>query len=458
VKPEYFYVPLVDMTATVNIPHHGAKIFKAPRYTTTPPFGKKNSLKRIFYGTMALLFIYLTMSKFAVFSRNTLPYVRNKLLRQNYKRSVKLLPVSERLRNMRATKNTSFKFVDVTDPNIVELYLKELAIVYSYANGSASEYLTLRLNACKKMYSISFCNNKWRLERSRDSGEILYSIRSIAKNMPWFKGHIYIVTATGKGPTYLDYTNPRIHVIHQKDIMPPENVPSFINDCQEYYLTNLHGLNDRFIILDDDTFIGRYTPPSVFLTQFGGSNLYVEDSLVDDCPCKINQIWSCSVCNTLKLLRRVYGPGSAPFHYMKHAPRVYSRQVIEYIHSVKEFDYAVKQGCKNPFRSNRLIQFDFLHHHVLMQTHLHDFGVSTGWNADMHLIQLAGNNLKAWKRLANEWSMKPPLFFAINDEGWNDCRFGDAFLDLMESLYPIPSEFEKKDATKLIHFSHCNYP
>ena len=88
---------------------------------------------------------------------------------------------------------------------------------------------------------------------------------------------------------------------------------------------------------------------------------------------------------------------------MKHAPRVYSRQVIEYIHSVKEFDLVIRRGCRNPFRSKWLIQFDFLHHHVLMQTHKHDFGVSTGWNNDMHLIQLAGKDLSAWKKLASEW-------------------------------------------------------
>ena len=60
-----------------------------------------------------------------------------------------------------------------------------------------------------------------------------------------------------------------------------------------------------------------------------------------------------------------------------------------------------------------------------MQTHKHDFGVSTGWNNDMHLIQLAGKDLSAWKKLVSEWSERP--FFAINDEGWSDCRFGDVF-------------------------------
>ena len=428
--------------------------------TTSSNECKRITISKLFYGI--IIFCTMTFSKLLLFSTNNNLNNIKTISYQEYKPGVKLTRLSERLQNFHLRKNatgkTSFKYMDITNPNVIELFVEELAIVYSYANGSASDYLKIRLEACKNIHSLRFCNNKWRLERSRDSGEILYSIRSIAKNMPWFRGHIYIVTATGKGPDYLDYSNPRLHVIHQKDIMPNENIPSFINDCQEYYLTNIKGLNDRFIIFDDDTFLGRYAPPSVFLTQFGGNNLYVEDSLVDDCPCTSSQIWSCSVCNTLRTLRQVYGSGSVPFHYMKHAPRVYSRQVIEYIHTVKELDYAIRRGCKNPFRSGSLIQFDFLHHHVLMQTHLHDFGISTGWNADMHLIQLAGNDINSWKKLASEWSVKPPLFYAINDEGWKDCRYGDVLLDLMNKLYPEPSEFEKKDATKLIHFSHCKYP
>ena len=202
----------------------------------------------------------------------------------SYDPSVKIAPLHERLAGMRgevrngSERTTAYEFMGITTPNLVELFVKELSIVYSYANGSAADYMAMRLSACKKTMPSSICNNKWRLERSRDSGEILYSLRSIAKYMPWFKGHIYIVTATGKGPGYLDYSNPKLHIIHQKDIMSQDTIPSFANDCQEYFLTNIKGLKDRFIIFDDDTFVGRLAPPSIFLTQFGGNNLFVEDS------------------------------------------------------------------------------------------------------------------------------------------------------------------------------------
>jgi hypothetical protein len=359
----------------------------------------------------------------------------------------------------------AYQHEGVTKPDLNSLYMEELAIVYSWANGTSSKYSKLRLAACRKLYGTrsARCSAKWRLERGRDSGEILFSLRSIAKNMPWFRGHIYIVTATGEGPEGLDYSNDRLHIVHQNSIMHPSNIPSFTNDCQEFYFNRIPGLKDRFIVLDDDMFIGRLAPPSVFLTQFGGPNLFVEEDLIKNagiCPCDPQMVWRCSVCHTWQLFKNRFGESSVPFHYMKHAPRVYSRAVIDYIHGVPEFQKSiVDHGCRTPFRSESLVQFDFLHHHVLMQTHLHDFGLATGWNDDMHLILLEGKNAKSWEAFTKGWSVpgQAPLFFTINDEGWDNCEIGDILHRFLKQIFPFPSPFEKPGAVDHLTLSHCKY-
>ena len=206
----------------------------------------------IFFWFAFFCLSYLSLSNFILSGSARLT---GKISYLKYDPPVRVLPLHERLAGMRAEilngsgRTTAYEFMGVTSPNLVELFVKELSIVYSYANGSAADYMAMRLSACKKSMPSSICNNKWRLERSRDSGEILYSLRSIAKYMPWFKGHIYIVTPTGKGPEYFNYSNPKLHIIHQKDIMSQDTIPSFANDCQEYFLTNVKGLKDRFIIL-----------------------------------------------------------------------------------------------------------------------------------------------------------------------------------------------------------------
>jgi hypothetical protein len=83
--------------------------------------------------------------------------------------------------------------------------------------------------------------------------------------------------------------------------------------------------------------VGKYAPPSVFITPFGGPNLFFEDTTVRGCPAPRHQVWRASVCATMKMFRSrfsgtsnrwLYG-SSVPFHYMKHAPMVGVKQVFE---------------------------------------------------------------------------------------------------------------------------------
>ena len=51
---------------------------------------------------------------------------------------------------------TAYEFMGITSPNLVELFVKELSIVYSYANGSAADYMAMRLRACKKVCHLRY--------------------------------------------------------------------------------------------------------------------------------------------------------------------------------------------------------------------------------------------------------------------------------------------------------------
>ena len=134
------------------------------------------SLKHIFFLVCTFLFLtYLTYSNF-IYSGSARSI--GKISYTNYDPPVKIAPLHERLAGMRggvrngSERTTAYEFMGITTPNLVELFVNELSIVYSYANGSAPDYMAMRLSACRKTMPSSVCNNKWRLERSRDSGEI----------------------------------------------------------------------------------------------------------------------------------------------------------------------------------------------------------------------------------------------------------------------------------------------
>jgi hypothetical protein len=207
------------------------------------------------------------------------------------------------------------------------------------------------------------------LDRVRETGELLYALRAIEQNMPWFKGMIYLVVSGNNFPIYLKQTHPRLVVVPQSTIVPVKYQPTFNSETVKSFLHKIPNLPEMFIVFDDDMMVGRYgecvlfvcalcvlfvcalclffvcslfalcvffvcslfvlclffvcslfyflfvccclslfqvltsyqscsilivvakkqivAPPSVFLTQFGGPNLFFEDTTVRGCPGKL---------------------------------------------------------------------------------------------------------------------------------------------------------------------------
>ena len=116
----------------------------------------------------------------------------------------------------------------------------------------------------------------------------------------------------------------------------------------------------------------------------------------------------------------------------------------------------IQRSHSIPFRDGLTIQPDFLHHHIIRQTDVMDYGSSYGWNSEMHLIMLDGSNPVAFRNLIQEWTKRSPLFFTINDLGWTSCDVGNNLHKLFQSIFHKPSVFEVKDATKYLSLGYCN--
>jgi hypothetical protein len=185
---------------------------------------------------------------------------------------------------------------------------------------------------------------------------------------------------------------------------------------------------------------------------------------VRGCPAPQRQVWRASVCTTMNIFRRrfsgtknkwSYG-SSVPFHYMKHAPMVGVKKVFEQIINEPTWKSDIQRSHSIPFRDGLTIQPDFLHHHIIRQTDVMDYGSSYGWNSEMHLIMLDGSNPVAFRNLIQEWTKRSPLFFTINDLGWTSCDVGNNLHKLFQSIFHKPSVFEVKDATKYLSLGYCN--
>ena len=92
----------------------------------------------------------------------------------------------------------------------------------------------------------------------RETGELLYALRAIEQNMPWFKGMIYLVVSGTNFPVYLKPTHPRLVVVPQHTIVPLKYQPTFNSETVKSFLHKIPNLPETFIVFDDDMMVGRY--------------------------------------------------------------------------------------------------------------------------------------------------------------------------------------------------------
>ena len=89
-------------------------------------------------------------------------------------------------------------------------FYERVPIVYTWVNGSEAGYAAGREGAggAKAVGGA----------RDRDNGELRFSLRSIERYLPWWKGVVYIVTPA-QTPSWIDRAHPRLRIIDQVRIL-----------------------------------------------------------------------------------------------------------------------------------------------------------------------------------------------------------------------------------------------
>lgn len=120
----------------------------------------------------------------------------------------------------------------------------------------------LQWKAEKVKYLKSEENDSNSLNRYRDWGLMKYWFRSIEKFTPWVN-KIHFLT-WGHIPEFLDTLHPQIHIVRHEEFMPSDSLPTFSSHALEMNIHRISGLAERFVYLNDDTFILREMPETKF--------------------------------------------------------------------------------------------------------------------------------------------------------------------------------------------------
>ncbi|CAH0493987.1 unnamed protein product [Peronospora farinosa] len=323
--------------------------------------------------------------------------------------------------------------------------LRRLSIVYTWVNGSLPCYRELReKTGGKKAIGGS---------RDREIGELLYSIRSFEKNVPWHTGQIFLVTP-GHIPHWVDMNNPRIKVINQDDLFPEYAkpfLPTFNTHVIEQFLYRIPGLSDIYMQVNDDYMFLKPIAPHEFFSCDGGIRLLHEGGLISHAPPTPKKgIWISSVLNTQQEMDLRWGKTDR--YYIKHAPYVYSRRAFERLHQI--YDRPLYMTLKSKFRAKPDMNMPLLHHYYMIAQGSEELGIPiysppaeqmTGYK----LILMKNNNIDSLKQIFGRIldGSSPYKIVALNDE-YTDMRVADTVIAFLEKLFSEPSSFERKPGSE----------
>lgn len=146
------------------------------------------------------------------------------------------------------------KFIKLAD-HIPRLNAPPVDIVYLWVDGSDERWRRKR-----DKYATSNYIMPTEPSRSRDNGELLYSMRScynFARDIlgkHWFR-KIFIVT-DGQRPKWLANT-PQVEIIDHSVIFPIQShLPVFNSNAIECWLNRIPGLSEHFVYFNDDVMFG----------------------------------------------------------------------------------------------------------------------------------------------------------------------------------------------------------
>jgi hypothetical protein len=271
----------------------------------------------------------------------------------------------------------------------------------------------------------------------RDNGELLYSLRSLAKYAPWMR-RIHIVTDEQR-PDWLR-EHPDIAIVDHTDFIPKRYLPTFNSHVIEAYLHRIPGLAEHYMYFNDDFFLTAPTQPGDFFTANGLPHLFVDWRVkrregYERTETPHARSWF----NTRAELER-RGITPAPEIITAHGPYPMTKDTAEA--AFLFFAEAIEAFSGNRFRTDR--EMAFYCHAASLYAYV--FGKAVPCDVPWWYV-----NTKRWDRrrlyaslLKQKNADRAPLFLCLNDVPVKGRRWfwQRQLTRFLETCWPTPSPWE----------------
>ena len=309
----------------------------------------------------------------------------------------------------------------------------EVDLVYLWVNGNDPQWLARRNEflGIKSFPSEANCKGRY-----ISNDELKYSLRAAEKHLPWVR-KIFIVT-DNQTPDWLNISHPKIELINQQDILPPEANPCYNSVVLEYFLYRIPGLSEHFLYANDDMFVNADLSPDFFYAADGFPyirmlhepyNIWIT-RLKRRLNMRVN-IYRQTIDNASLLIKKRFGKYylGAPHHNIDAYRKSVHKAVVEEV-----FNKEICAVTTSHLRSVSDIQRMIFSYYALAIGHGHKKYV--GRREACRIRVQKPDFMKYIERYQ-------PKLFCLNDNQRVTEKDRERIVPFLETLFPAKSAFEK---------------
>lgn len=314
-------------------------------------------------------------------------------------------------------------------------------LVYLWCDANDPNFQKKKDELLKRMNLGQEANN---VCRYFDNEELLHSLRSVEKFIPWIK-NIYIVTYN-QCPKWLNLDHPKIKIIDHSEIMPKNAIPNFNSNAIEHCIVNIPGLSEYFLYANDDMYLFDYVTPEFFFNKNTGYPIFRYNGYFDT-----NSLYGKMLEYSCNLVQQKFGKNYNRWPH--HCIDSYRKSDI--LQCQKIFKDEIYNTIHNPFRSEKDVQRSIYSNYAMAIKHGHFKKVK---RVDSYLPiykQIINHFLGIYKKdsmyigadsknkLQRIMKYKPYLF-CINDNEHTTAEDRIMVKKFLDVYFPDKSSFEKK--------------
>ena len=272
--------------------------------------------------------------------------------------------------------------------------------------------------------------------RYADNDELKYSLRAVEQYAPWIR-RIFIVT-DNQTPSWLDTSNPKIRIIDHKEILQPENLPTFNSVAIEHQLHKIPGLAEHFLYANDDMYFNRPVKQSDFFTSDGMPiirlnrrplrklSLWLQQNLQGKELSNYNK----TILRAGNIVKEKTGKyfGAKPHHNIDAFCRT------QYEETFETFKTEIEPTLSNRLRSDNDIQRVIYSYYPLAAGKAR--GVYVTQKTSFRLHTHRHNHYSKLERFN-------PMLFCLNDSQYATEGDREMMLLFLKRRFPTPSSFER---------------